>query len=125
MSFGKRLKQLRHDKNVTQAELGKILNVTNVGVAKWESDDRFPDKDTLIGIADYFDVSLDYLLGRVDEPQSVILTENDFPVPAEYKEYKITIEADRKTKPDVITEEMVRDIINSFLEKGYKIKRND
>lgn len=65
-SFGKRLKQLRLNIQLTQEQLGKVFNVTNVGVAKWESDNRFPDKNTLIKIADYFNVSIDYLLCRTD-----------------------------------------------------------
>ena len=71
-SFGKRLKYLRQEKRLTQAELGKVFNVTNVGVAKWESDDRFPDKGILIKIADYFNVSTDYLLCRTDNPEAKV-----------------------------------------------------
>lgn len=73
-TFGDRLKMLRNDKNMTQKELGKKLNVTNVGVAKWESNDRFPDSDTLIKIADFFDVTLDYLLCRSDSIDNDIQT---------------------------------------------------
>lgn len=71
-SFGKRLKYLRQEKGLTQVELGKVFNVTNVGVAKWESDDRFPDKSILVKIADYFDVSTDYLLCRTDNPEAKV-----------------------------------------------------
>lgn len=63
-TFGKRIKNLRQKMGLTQVELGKMFNVTNVAVTKWESDDRFPDKTTLIKIADYFNVSIDYLLCR-------------------------------------------------------------
>jgi transcriptional regulator with XRE-family HTH domain len=67
-SFGARLKKLRLEKDMTQEQLGKIFNVTNVGIAKWESNDRFPDKVTLVNIAEYFHVTIDYLLGRTDSP---------------------------------------------------------
>lgn len=67
-SFGARLKKLRLEKEMTQEQLGKIFNVTNVGIAKWESNDRFPDKVTLVNIAEYFHVTIDYLLGRTDSP---------------------------------------------------------
>lgn len=76
-TFGKRLKQLRISKGLTQSQLGKIFNVTNVGVAKWESDDRFPDKHTLVKIADYFQVTLDYLLCRTDIKDYVLHEESE------------------------------------------------
>ncbi|EGT4206896.1 XRE family transcriptional regulator [Clostridioides difficile] len=63
-TFGNRLKDLRAEKRITGEEFGKILNVTKVAVSNWESDRRFPDQNTLKNIADYFDVSIDYLLGR-------------------------------------------------------------
>ncbi|EGT3655162.1 helix-turn-helix family protein [Clostridioides difficile CD149] len=63
-TFGNRLKDLRTEKRITGEEFGKILNVTKVAVSNWESDRRFPDQNTLKKIADYFDVSIDYLLGR-------------------------------------------------------------
>lgn len=97
-TFGKRLKQLRLQNKLTQNELGKKLNVTNVGVAKWESDDRFPDKDTLVKIADYFDVSLDYLLCRIDDPNISIHTvktehhKHEFHVSNEAAENKLSYE---------------------------------
>lgn len=63
-TFGNRLKNLRSEKRITGEEFGKVLNVTKVAVSNWESDRRFPDQDTLKNIADYFDVSIDYLLCR-------------------------------------------------------------
>ncbi|WP_286905872.1 helix-turn-helix domain-containing protein [Clostridium sp. UBA1652] len=63
-TFGKRIKSLRQKKGLTQVELGKILNVTDLAVTKWESDASLPNTITLIKIADYFNVSIDYLLCR-------------------------------------------------------------
>lgn len=68
-TFGQRLRKLRNEKGMYGEELGKILNVTKVAISKWENDLRFPDKDTLIKIAEYFNVSLDYLLGKSDTRQ--------------------------------------------------------
>ena len=64
--FGERLKALRKSLNLTQKELGEKLNVSGRVVGYHESNDRFPDKDTLTKIADFFEVSLDYLLGRTN-----------------------------------------------------------
>lgn len=64
--FGERLKALRKSLNLTQKELGEKLNVSGRVVGYYESNDRFPDKDTLTKIADFFEVSVDYLLGRTN-----------------------------------------------------------
>lgn len=65
--FGNRLKLLRKNSGYTQKELGEKLNVSGRVIGYYESNERFPDKDTLTDIADFFNVSVDYLLGRTDE----------------------------------------------------------
>ena len=62
--FNKILKILRTSKNVTQDELAKALNISRSAVGMYEKGDREPDYETLETIADYFNVSIDYLLGR-------------------------------------------------------------
>ena len=59
-----RLRELREKKNLTQTALAKDLKVSNTTISNWEAGYRQPDLETLIRIANYFDVSLDYLLGR-------------------------------------------------------------
>ena len=66
MEFGERLKDLREEKNLTRHLLANKLNVSYSTVSKYETNIRFPDKDTLVALADFFDVSLDYLLCRSD-----------------------------------------------------------
>ena len=58
------LKQLRADRHMSQAELATMLGITQQAVARWERDKSTPDADTLKKLADFFDVSADYLLGR-------------------------------------------------------------
>ncbi|KAA0956673.1 helix-turn-helix domain-containing protein [Planococcus sp. ANT_H30] len=62
--FSKTLQQLRKSKKLTQDELANRLNINRGTYANYERGHRQPDFDTLIKIADYFDVSTDYLLGR-------------------------------------------------------------
>ena len=64
--FGKRLKELRIEKGLSQRAFGEIFNVCNQTISCWELGTREPDFDTLNLIADYFKVSTDYLLGRED-----------------------------------------------------------
>jgi Predicted transcriptional regulators len=68
MDFQSRLKSLRTKHNMTQAELGKKINVTKVSVSGYETGNRTPDTDTLQRIAEVFEVSVDYLLCRTDDP---------------------------------------------------------
>ena len=76
-SFGSRLKQLRIEKDLTQTELGNQFNVHKGSVSNWENDNRFPDGQQLTKIADFFDVSIDYLLGRTDKRKPNHLTKED------------------------------------------------
>ena len=66
MEFGERLRDLREEKNVARDVLARKLNVSYSAVSKYETNVRFPDKRALIILADFFDVSLDYLLCRSD-----------------------------------------------------------
>lgn len=66
--LGERLKKLRNERKITQEELGKIVNVTKVSISGYENGNRNPDTETLQKLADFFNVSTDFLLGRTDEP---------------------------------------------------------
>ena len=60
--FGKRLKELRIEKGLSQQKLGEIFGFCNQTISFWESGNREPDLDTLLKIAHYFEVSLEELL---------------------------------------------------------------
>jgi HTH-type transcriptional regulator, competence development regulator len=66
--LGDRLRKLRLDKKLTQEELGKKINVTKVSISGYENGNRTPDTETLQKLADFFNVTTDYLLGRTDKP---------------------------------------------------------
>ena len=61
-----RLKKLRKKKNISQLKLAIDLNMNQNTISRYENMEREADYETLIKFADYFDVSLDYLLGRKD-----------------------------------------------------------
>lgn len=67
--FSSRLKYLREKKDLSQLELGKILNLTQQTINNYENGKREPNQEILQKIADYFKVSVDYLLGRSDDPK--------------------------------------------------------
>ena len=66
MTFGQRLANLREEKGIYQKELAALLNVSPSTVSNYENDVHFPDIEILCKLADYFDVSTDYLLVRTD-----------------------------------------------------------
>ena len=63
-----RLKELRKEKHLSQVRLSMDLCIPQNSISRFESGVRKPDYDTLIQIADYFNVSIDYLVGRSDDP---------------------------------------------------------
>ncbi len=63
-----RVKLLRTSRGVTQKELAALLDMTPNAYQKYEYGEREPNMATFIALADYFDVSLDYLVGRSDDP---------------------------------------------------------
>ena len=67
-TFGDRLRELRLSKGLRQIDLCEILNVSKSAVGAYERNEREPVYKQLMNLADYFNVSLDYLLGRSDEP---------------------------------------------------------
>ena len=67
--FSQRLKDLRKSKSITQKQLAVALGASERGIQHYELDERAPTCEMLIAIADYFDVSIDYLVGRSDDPR--------------------------------------------------------
>ena len=64
VDFSQRLKKLRVDKHLTQAQVAKRVGVTASMVSSYETDIRLPSYDVMMRLADLFGVSVDYLLGR-------------------------------------------------------------
>lgn len=61
-----RLQHLKSEKNVLQKEIAKAINISLRSYQRYESGERKPDSDVLIKLSNYFDVSVDYLLGLSD-----------------------------------------------------------
>ncbi len=64
-----RLKKLRQKKKVSQLKLAMDLDLNQNSISRYENNQREADYKTLIALADYFDVSIDYLLERTDNPK--------------------------------------------------------
>jgi len=73
--LGNRIADLRKSNNLSQIEFAKILNISNTTLSQYESGKRIPSDDVKLQIADYFNVSLDYLFGRtkvMDTVESIL-----------------------------------------------------
>ena len=67
--FAERLKQLRMNRQVSMQKLAEEIGLKNKGtIGQFETEVTAPSSDTLISIAEYFNVSLDYLVGRSNDP---------------------------------------------------------
>ena len=68
MHFYERIRNLREDKDLTQAQMGKILSCSQRVYSNYERGDIDIPTQTLIILADYYNVSVDYILNRTDNP---------------------------------------------------------
>jgi transcriptional regulator with XRE-family HTH domain len=81
MDCGSKLRRLRKEKGISQRQMAKMFNISNATLSLYESNIRIPGAETLCQFADFFDVSVDYLLGRkaycpilrkpIDQAQSI------------------------------------------------------
>jgi transcriptional regulator with XRE-family HTH domain len=72
--LGKRITALRKEAGLTQEQLAKRLNITRSALSQYELGSRNPDYDLLLKIADFFEVTVDYLLGK---PKSVSVVKEE------------------------------------------------
>ena len=68
MCYGNRIAELRRKRNLTQEELANQLKISRAALSHYEQNRREPDFGTLNSIANYFKVTIDYILGRTDDP---------------------------------------------------------
>jgi len=106
-----RLKLLRENKKITQAELSTILKISPSTIGMYEQGRREPDSSTLKKIANYFNVSIDYLLGNSEFPLS-----NEFALPAENK--RIPIIGTVRCGPNGLAYEYIDDFV--FIDANIK-----
>ena len=62
-----RLKELREERNLTQNDVATAIHTTRTNIGRWEKGENEPSANFIIQLADFFEVSTDYLLGREDD----------------------------------------------------------
>lgn len=98
VEFGKRLRELRIQRNLTQKQLGAIVGVKNSIISFYENGDRMPSPEIIIMLSNCLHVSCDYLMGVEKQP---------------------TIDVSGLTDSDIL---LVRSLINTLREKNQEIK---
>ncbi len=66
ITFGKRLRELRTERKLSQQELAKIIGTNNSSICDWERGRSEPSLEALVKLCQFFDVPSDYLIGMVD-----------------------------------------------------------
>ena len=84
--LGERLLQLRKEANLTQDELAVILKINKHSISSYERGKSEPSDEIKIAIANYFNVSVDYLLGVTDVPSALHQREHVVRLPADFPE---------------------------------------
>ena len=68
-TLGERLQQLQIERGILKKDIAKEVGLSIMGYYRYERGERQPTADVLITLADFFDVSIDYLVGRTDNPE--------------------------------------------------------
>ncbi len=77
MIVGDKIKELRKEKGLTQKELAQIIDFSQSRICDWEKGDCEPSAIAIIALANFFEVSADYLLGREDDFGNITMTAGD------------------------------------------------
>ncbi|SDO86722.1 helix-turn-helix domain-containing protein [Clostridium gasigenes] len=109
ISFGDQLKQLRKTKGLTQQQLADKFYLNKSSVSRYENNTQLPENELLQKIADFFNVSIDYLLGRNENSTNFFNGSTDLTIPMTEVEWQPVIT--HKDKLD-ITKESEQMIVN-------------
>ncbi len=119
ITLGRRLRKVRESLNLTQKEAASRLSISNVVLNRYEHGERQPTPDALKDIADKYNVSVDYLLGRTNDPTPhKNKTEEEIEFEEFMKNHTIMYQGVPMTDEE-------KESINEFLKTAFKILRND
>lgn len=133
-TFGERFKKLRLEKRLTQDKLAEMFFLNKSSISRYENNFQIPELELLNKFAQFFEVSVDYLLGRTDirNPEKEILKEEvpeQFTDPDQARAYvkKHRIFSSDGFNADKIDDEKILEFANALLEQmklvGYKYKK--
>lgn len=111
-----RLRELREEKGISQKELGKLFNVAQNTISNWENGTREPDTKTLMKLAEFFECSVDYLVGRTDDPR---------PPDPDIKNAPLAFYGNTEGLNLDILKQIISEAVNEALEEREKKKKNE
>lgn len=109
--IGERIKLLRKEKNLTQSELGAILNVSKQSVSAYETDAVIPPSPIVNKMADYFCCTADYILCRTDQRNEIVVRDETY-----------IIDGRRFTKEELLEKIRMAEYLAEYMEKVSKWK---
>jgi len=116
--FANRLKDLREQFFLTQPDLGGVINVSQSNISRYEKGLSFPSVETLYLMADYFDISIDYLVGRTDRKKLIFIEDENLQEVG--KQY---LEVDTEFKKLGLTPKRILEIMNALDDVGLINKK--
>lgn len=114
-TFGERFKALRLEKNNTQKDLADRFFLNYTSISKYENNKAIPELDLLQRIADYFDVTVDYLLCRTNDRNSNVYKSN-------LDGHTYTIEIDKGVKRE-ITQDELNEMVKKLKAVGFDVNK--
>lgn len=115
VTFGERIRTERLKRNLSLDKLAEDLGTTKQSLSRYENNQREPKLFTLTQLADYFNCSADYLLGRTDNREGIIIKEV-------IQGHDIEVEVDKSVYPNVVPKEDIMkalDLIKSTLDQNF------
>lgn len=115
---GNRIKLLREEKKIRQDELAKVLSISPSAVGMYERDEREPNDEITLKLAEYFGVSTDYLLGKSDIRNPEKAQEDPLGLA------KIGFSMDNYTPPTDTQREQIKGLLEVILKDNKKDKED-
>lgn len=109
--FSQRLTQLRESKDLSKKQLAQVLHVSDSCISQYENGSSMPGYDTLLAISQYFNVSIDYLLGNTGKT-NICPIDNEFCNNTTYHSFLT-----RCSKLSFSKRQALLSIVNAFLEE--------
>ena len=89
--IGERLREVRKSNRMKQTELAELLGVRNAAISRYESEKDTPSDANKVKLARYFNISLDYLLGVIDEPVSYYTSDKFVNLPKDLRPEQLSL----------------------------------
>lgn len=124
LNFSNRLKTLRKEKNISQQELAEEIKISRTSIGYYENEKRNPDLKILIKLADFFEVSLDFLAGKSNLRKNAEQITNEIEISDAIKEKILNSNLSVQKLDYILNDNELIKFINSYYKlNNYKSKK--